>query len=273
MIELLDQAIQEHNPSHVFALFSGGHDSVCSTHIASQHPAFSGVIHCNTGIGIEATRVYVRETCKDYGWPLYEYHAREVNGRPIYEDMCLRLGMPGGLDAHNSQYHVLKKESIDRAVSEWKMDGRPIALVTGIRIQESSRRKRNKKVAVPMRLEGKKLWICPVLDWSAFDVNQYMAVNEIARNPVVDTLHRSGECLCGALAHHMELPEIEYWYPEVGQRIRALEKACFDRGLPWRWGGQSRLKMPPKEQTGFELCQSCVTKWDEYEAAPATVTP
>ena len=34
----------------VYALFSGGHDSLCSTFIASRHPLFQGVVHLNTGI-------------------------------------------------------------------------------------------------------------------------------------------------------------------------------------------------------------------------------
>ena len=38
--EVIDQAVAEHKPSHVFALFSGGHDSLTSTHIAAQHPSF-----------------------------------------------------------------------------------------------------------------------------------------------------------------------------------------------------------------------------------------
>ena len=46
----ISSAILEHNAQGIFALFSGGHDSLCSTHIASRHPDFTGVIHCNTGI-------------------------------------------------------------------------------------------------------------------------------------------------------------------------------------------------------------------------------
>jgi 3'-phosphoadenosine 5'-phosphosulfate sulfotransferase (PAPS reductase)/FAD synthetase len=122
-------------------------------------------------------------------------------------------------------------------------------------------------IAVPSRLEHAKhrLWVCPILNWTALDVGEYMATNAIRRNVVVDLLHRSGECLCGALAHPDELKQIEFWYPDVGRRIRAIEFACFKAGLPWRWGGAKRLQMPPAEQGVFELCQSCETRWADYD--------
>lgn len=51
----------DYEPSAVYGLFSGGHDSLCSTHIASTMPNFKGVVHANTGIGIEETREFVRD--------------------------------------------------------------------------------------------------------------------------------------------------------------------------------------------------------------------
>ena len=61
---ILDVAIRRHKPVNVFAMFSGGHDSVCAAHVASQRPEFSGCVHINTGIGIEKTREFVRLTCQ-----------------------------------------------------------------------------------------------------------------------------------------------------------------------------------------------------------------
>src|SRR5690606_17671643 len=79
---ILAHAIAEHRPVAVFACFSGGHDSLVSTHWTMRHaPAMTEapvrVLHINTGIGIEETRRFVRETCAAYGWPLWERHAAE----------------------------------------------------------------------------------------------------------------------------------------------------------------------------------------------------
>jgi 3'-phosphoadenosine 5'-phosphosulfate sulfotransferase (PAPS reductase)/FAD synthetase len=50
-----------HQPVRRFALFSGGKDSICSTHFTMNNGA-DEVVHINTGIGIKETREFVRET-------------------------------------------------------------------------------------------------------------------------------------------------------------------------------------------------------------------
>lgn len=55
-LAVLDEAIETHDPSHVFALFSGGHDSLTATALTAKHPRFTAAVHINTGIGIEETR-------------------------------------------------------------------------------------------------------------------------------------------------------------------------------------------------------------------------
>lgn len=255
-LAILNQVVSEHKPAAMFALFSGGHDSLASTHVAAQHPAFTGVAHINTGIGIEETREFVRETCKAQGWPLLEYHAREG----VYEERCLRYGMPGGPVQHEYVYHVLKSEQIKRLVRDYKRGRNDrIMLVTGVRQQESTRRMRLHPE--PIRREGVKVWVNPNLAWSGLDVSRYVDAQGLKRNPVVDKLHRSGECLCGALADPKELDEIAFWYPAVARRIRDLEYECFKRKLPYRWGREFSVPFDP-DQPMLELCQSCQTRWE-----------
>ena len=103
-LPLIDRIVEEHAPVAVFALFSGGHDSLVNTHLTAQHPRFAGVVHLNTGIGIEETREFVRETCQEWGWPLIERWPPRVT----YEQMCLERGMPGG--AEEARDHVPPSE-------------------------------------------------------------------------------------------------------------------------------------------------------------------
>lgn len=254
--EILADAITLHQPTHVFGLFSGGHDSLCSTHVASQNPAFTAAVHVNTGIGIEETREFVRETCRVQGWPLLEYRAAEGT----YEKRCARFGMPGGPMQHEYVYHVLKKDQINRLIRDHKAKFHDrVMLVTGVRRAESVRRMRLHPV--PVRRDGVKIWVHPNLHWSASDVGDYIAAHGLARNPVVDKLHRSGECLCGALADPRELDEIAYWYPEVAARIKAIEHDCFKRGLPYRWGRDPSVSID-EAQPMLPLCASCQTRWE-----------
>lgn len=252
----------DQTPWAEYALFSGGHDSLVASHIASQSPRFQGVIHLNTGIGIQETREFVGKICRQYGWPLHEYHARQRNGMPIYDDMCLRLGMPGGPRAHSSQYHVLKGEGLARAVKDLRGDATAIVLVTGIRKSESVRRMRNAiSVARREELELHRIWTAPILDMTSLDVEHYMRDHNLPENMVVRLLHRSGECLCGALARPEELNEIAVWYPDIAARIWKLERACYEKRLPFAWGSK-KAALPPIEQMELPLCQSCELKWD-----------
>jgi 3'-phosphoadenosine 5'-phosphosulfate sulfotransferase (PAPS reductase)/FAD synthetase len=252
---VIDQAVAEHSPGSVFALFSGGHDSVTSTHIAASHPSFTAVVHVNTGIGIEQTREYVRDTCASHGWPLLELKAPAG----LYEQRCRERGMPGGPVQHSIMYQLLKDDQIRQLVREYsRFRGDRVGLVTGVRQAESERRMRIHPVAIER--ERAQLWINPILDWTKADVHDYMEQAGLPRNPVVDKLHRSGECLCGALADPQELDWIAYWYPETAAYIRSLEHEAFKRGLPYRWGAKQSQSFDPN-QPMLPLCQDCPTRW------------
>lgn len=255
--------IAEHRPSHIFGLFSGGHDSLCSTHLASTLPGFSGVIHCNTGIGIEETREYVRETCERFGWRLHELHASRN-----YEDLVMdRGGFPSGPQSHNSMLYYLKEKPLREFIQTQKRHRHDrIGLVTGIRTGES-RRRMAAAISVPVKREGAKLWINPILDWSDRDKNAYMGAHDLPRNQVTDLLHRSGECLCGALSRREELVEIAGWYPEVAQRIYALEKRAKEAGLDDHfWAMRSPVSANQLElMPTSPLCVGCAA--DAVEAA------
>jgi 3'-phosphoadenosine 5'-phosphosulfate sulfotransferase (PAPS reductase)/FAD synthetase len=254
-LAVIDAAVAEHDPAHVVALFSGGHDSVTSTHIASQHPSFTAVVHVNTGIGIEETREYVRQVCHDQDWPLLELKAPEG----LYEQRCRDHGMPGGPIQHGIMYQLLKDDQIRQLVRDYKrFKGDRVGLVTGARSAESERRMRVHPEYI--RRERAQLWINPILDWSKAEVDDYMQVVGLPRNPVVDKLHRSGECLCGALADPQELEWIAFWYPDVAAHIRSLEQDCFQRKLPYNWGTKTSTAFDAK-QPMLPLCQDCPTRW------------
>jgi 3'-phosphoadenosine 5'-phosphosulfate sulfotransferase (PAPS reductase)/FAD synthetase len=257
---ILDGAIQEHNPSHVYALFSGGHDSVCSTYVASQHPRFSGVVHINTGIGIEQTRQYVRDLCAERQWPLLELHPPQKT----YRDIVLKEGFPGSA-VHTICYTVLKERALDKLIRERKQGRNDrIILVAGIRKQESARRKKNVNVS-PSRREGTRVWVNPIIDWMATDRLPFMEHFGLPRNRVVDLLHMSGECLCGAFASPGERAQIAEWFPETEQVIQDLEAEAAAAGVPCRWG-----KSPPPwwvqgkagQMNFLPLCVGCADRGD-----------
>lgn len=266
-LDRLDKAIAEHEPIAVFGLFSGGHDSFCSTYIASLHPAFTGAVHINTGTGIAETRNYVRRTCEKRNWPLFEYKAIEntkADGTPdpqIYADIVRKHGFPGAF-SHRMMYSKLKERSLRRLERDFGASARGkkkkrVMLVSGCRTQESTRRMANTE---EVQIDGRRIWVAPIHDWSKLDTSITLELVEQPRNIIVDLIHKSGECLCGAFAKKGEMEELNLW-PQTRPAYRALKKLEKEIVPKFGWGWEEK---PPKKadpnQGGLfssPLCWSC----------------
>lgn len=260
-LDIIAAAVEEHRPSHVFALFSGGHDSVCALRIAMEHPQFSGALHINTGTGIPETREYVYDTAEALGVPLLEYKPRPERN---YEWYAMRFGFPG--PGHHSQvYRYLKERQVERLVREHKQSWRDrIMLVSGVRREESERRM---GTAEEVRRNGAQVWVAPIIDWTAEQRLPYMERMGIKPSPVVQSIHRSGECNCGAYGSPRELDEMDFWgFKAVPKMLRDLERRVFAvKPNACRWGMRPTRAIPAN-QPMLPLCQSCRTRWDPPES-------
>jgi len=212
---VIDAGLTEYRVRHVWALFSGGHDSLTATHVASQHPAFAGVIHIDTGTGVPETEQYVRDICARYGWRL-------MVGKPAttYQQLIVEHGFPGP-PQHGIMYRYLKERPLDQVrIGIQRECGEKIAFVGGMRSQESSRRMGN---AEPHHQDRHGIWVSAIHNWTAMDVSTYVHLNALPRNQVKRNTHMSGECLCSAFAKQGEAQMYEYFYPDVAERIRRWE--------------------------------------------------
>lgn len=239
----IETAIELHKPKHVFALLSGGHDSMTVTHFVARvlDSRLTAVVHVNTGIGIEQTRQYVRDQCAHYGWNLLEYKAAEntkADGSPdpmVYEDIVTENGFPGA-DGHRYMYSKLKERQLRRLARDFGASpSEPMMLISGVRKEESSRRMGNTKL---LDAQGRTIWLAPFINLTAIDCGDYMQREGITRNQVKDLIHMSGECLCGAYAHPGELKELALWFPEDAANIRRIEAKVRAAGFPWGWEEQ-----------------------------------
>ena len=255
---LIDQALEKYKSLAVYGLFSGGHDSLTATHIAAQHPSFSGAVHINTGIGVPETREFVQETCKRFGWPLRIIRAKEDCGQD-YRQIVLEHGFPGPA-MHFRMYQRLKERAVRMLIRETKAGHSrrdTVILVSGVRSQESERRM---GYVEPIQKDASRIWVAVIHDWSKSDCNHYIADKGIPRNPVVDKIHKSGECLCGAYAKPGELDELEFWYPETAKEIRDIQEAAKRAGVHHQWGVRPPGRCKTRKTThgaGASLCYSC----------------
>jgi 3'-phosphoadenosine 5'-phosphosulfate sulfotransferase (PAPS reductase)/FAD synthetase len=266
-VDRLASAVTEFEPIAVFALFSGGHDSFSSSYIASLSASFSGAVHINTGIGIPGTRDYVRDTANARGWRLLEYKATEnvkADGTPdpqIYADIVRAHGFPGPF-GHRMMYSKLKERQLRRLERDVGASGRGkkpkrIIYVSGCRSAESNRRMANTD---EVNVDGRRVWVAPIHDWTKADTNELLEVANQPRNLIVDLIHKSGECLCGAFAKKTELAELNLW-PQTRPAYDAIVKLQEEIGPRFGWGWGERPLKNHKTQPGLfgtnALCWSC----------------
>lgn len=251
--EITDRAIAEHKPVAIFVGFSGGRDSLATAHWMMENVPRSQILHINTGIGIEETREFVRDTCADRHWPLTEIRAKEDCGKD-YDEIVVKHGFPGP-PAHRMMYSLLKERPIRELVrrSKTKFKDR-VMIATGIRHEESVRRMRYAGQEVT-RI-GAQLWVSPIYWWSGTDRDAYIAAHNLPVNPVSQMLGMSGECLCGAFAHCGEKALISLVSPKTHARIEALEAKVSAAGFGWGWEGRAPTK--PKKATKQAFRPMCV---------------
>lgn len=270
MVELavgrINSAIETFKPKMVIGLNSGGHDSLSCNLVASKASRFDGCLHVNTGIGIEATRDFVRATCERQKWTLREYKAIEntkADGTPDpmdYDAIVRRYGFPGP-DAHRFMYIQLKQRSIERFLRDvGASPSSPVLFISGARTEESKRRMGNTKTE-PSNY-GRSVWLNAIHDWTKSDTNALIDGLKVERNIVVDLIHKSGECLCGAYAEPGELEELGQW-PQTRpayDRIKSLQSEVMQR-FPWKWE-----EAPPGWWNEKNDGQTFLLDYDDLEA-------
>lgn len=257
---ILDAAIAEHITDAgkelvgTVALFSGGNDSTVLTHLMRERATHAA--HANTGIGIEATRVFVRETSAAFGLPLIEVHPPAGS---TYRELVIAQGFPGPA-MHWKMYQRLKERGLRQVRGQLvdKPRRQRVIFLAGRRRDESQRR-----MNVPeQERDGSIVFVSPLVEWTKLDLNDYRRrFPDVPRNVVADTLHMSGECLCGAFAVEGEREQIAYWYPEVEQHLTELEAEVAAAGIPeprcrWGWGEDRALTKAGPSKSG-PLCSSC----------------
>ncbi|WP_279482292.1 phosphoadenosine phosphosulfate reductase family protein [Aureimonas sp. SK2] len=252
-----------HRPVAIYAAMSGGDTSLATAHWMMTNVPGCRVFHANTGIGIEATREFVRRTCAKYGWPLDEIRAKEDCGQD-YREMVLQYSFPGP-GHHRKMYSRLKERPVRLLVKRAKQKrADKVLIATGIYHDESMVRmgygERN------INFVGSQMWVNPLYWWSKTQFMDYLRAHGVARNPVAETLGMSGECLCGAYAHRGEKALVRLACPRTADYLESLEGEVRAAGHEWGWEGKppaggarvARVVSPSNtDRPGMPFCRGC----------------
>lgn len=256
--EILREAIDTFNPTHIVSMVSGGKDSAASDQVARELGAkIDFVVHGNTRCGIQETTEFVRDVYGRKG----EYV--EADAGTAYEDYILRKGFFGkGIDAHGFAYRVLKATPFRKVVSKeirQRKRGVRVLLLNGARKDESENRKKNLKLFRADPASPGNIWVNIIHDWSQEDRDEYLERCQTPINPVAKALCRSGECMCGTMQSAEERVEATALYPNWGEWLTDLEKEAMRlHGFGW---GQPAPK-PSKGQGDLfaPMCTDCMKR-------------
>lgn len=276
-LETIDEACELTGACKVFALFSGGDDSLASLRVAREHPKFVAAVHLNTGIGVEASRDFARRTCRELRCPLIEYAAAEntnAHGQPdpqIYEQMVMEYGFPGPTKfGHGKMYNRLKERGLRRLYREHINRGESAVLASGCRQLESVRRMgTTQRIAIGQTdkhgkvTERRRIWVNHIHDWTKIDTLKFREQCGLERNPVAKLICKSGECLCGGFGNEGEIEELQMHdlTRPVGNYLADLQRRVMAAGFPWAWH-----ERPPKWWMDSKRGQLFLFEMSKYAA-------
>lgn len=236
--------------THV-ALCSGGQDSAVATHAAVRWGPADIVVHLDTGTGLDENEQYVRELARELGAQPWTLGTHED-----YEEIVAEHGFPGP-SRHSIIYRRLKERQLQKLAAQ--VD--ELHCWTGVRARESDRRMRT----VEPEGEhdgGRWYWHAPIHDWTAQDCRQYVAQFDLPRNPLWDTLGRSGDCFCGCFGSPEEKLDLRAaGCTHHAEWLDALEDdvETGDETGRWAWGALSEpaRRAERVDDAQMTLCSTC----------------
>jgi len=246
-----------------FALFSGGNDSVVSTHVAQKEYDIDWTVYLDTNTGLDENLEHVKQVCREYDWDLAVLSSPvTLKGFALGTDTRDAIGFPGP-GVHSWAYQYFKERQLASIATH---TDRTPKFYTGVRSHESQRRMKNVEGG---RVEAERwVWVSPVHDWRDSAMDKYREEHGLPSNPVAEKIGRSGDCYCGAYAHRdSELAELEAHYPDHAEWLKEVEQEVQDEmGTDedyayWGFGGLSekelRAKMANDDMNQMSLCSSC----------------
>ncbi len=236
--------------THV-ALCSGGMDSTVATHAAVRFGPADLVVHLDTGTGLDENEQYVRRLAREIGAQPWTLGTHED-----YETIVAEHGFPGP-SRHGIIYRRLKERQIQKLAAT--VD--ELHCWTGVRSLESDRRMRTVEPEGDHD-GGRWYWHAPIHDWTKDDCRRYIDRFDLPRNPLWDTLGRSGDCFCGCFGSREELLDLRAaecdYHAEWLEELEGSVEIGDETGR-WAWASMSHSEQRAErvDEDQMRLCSTC----------------
>ncbi len=243
---IIDDLENIHGRTKFYSLFSGGKDSITTTHWLDSIGKLEAVVHIKTNIGLQMTTDFVEEFCENQGWKLYVI---EPNPKYTYASFVLEYGFP--LPAfHRLIMGKLKYKTMrDFALT---IDRKNHCLISGVRKFESARRMGN--YPYPIQSDGALWFACPMFYKTSEETYRYVHEHGLTIAPAYSKgLGTSGECMCGSFAQAGHKQMIRELDPKLADYIEWLEDGIqrfgtnHARRYP-KWAGQAKMSDLEQQQ-------------------------
>lgn len=193
---ILTTAIEKWQPVALVALFSGGYDSMISTHILHRletHGLPIQVWAIDTQLAADGWGEYVQSVADRQGWNFHIYDNKK--GFAQFVTSVEKKGCPRTKKMHTFVFQKLKERGIDAIhVMNKKKRSDKTLFISGMRRVESADRKNADESS---RIgKSNKIFAAPIVHWSNEQCDWYRLKNQLPDNPFYNTVKGSGDCQC-----------------------------------------------------------------------------
>jgi len=197
----------------IYVMFSGGKDSLVALHITYKvFPEKTKALFINTGIATPGLIDYVKEVTSELNVPL-----DIISPKDDYFRLVERIGFP--TITHRWCKHYLKLKPLQDFLEDKNKN--EIVLVTGVRKDESWMKSRAKKLYFNPKF-GVHTY-APIYDFTEQDVEEYIKVNGLKKNPLYNIYGKAYDCWCSAYKSPADFAVLALKNPEFFQKFVEAE--------------------------------------------------
>ncbi len=258
--QIIRTAIKTWKPTAIISLFSGGYDSLTTTHLAHALDFRPTVYAINTKMSADGWHDYVFSVAAAYSWKFSIYDNQK--GFLEWVEWVRLNGCPYSREGHHKTYNRLKGRGIEAILKRHKGHYyNKVLFLSGIRQSESKERE---KLTKPINRLGKSnaIYVNPIFYWSHDDVLEYRLKHNLPTNPFYETVGGSGDCQCN-WGQFITLPALARHSPRLAEGNVALidEISRENHGYGWDEEPGRRLfnsaEIDEGQFTSPFLCSNC----------------